>query len=251
MTRLTLTVTANKRRWRINRTVFAANRLLVTKVMYALEGSTWMKSIFTIVLCIASSCASAQELRNCQTLSCRSFKELLAAKDPLVMNSDLACFYDEKAFLDGGGGSADLFFLLSTESRPAWETFDGSAFVHPNLVSIEITNGQPDQYRFYAPDKHWISGECQYSGDRTNGMRLQPYEESDEVITFATFLDSYFAKNASDGCTVTTIRKSTWRFTYHQESIYPDIPGRCFAIPKQSSGPANSKGSRRALPMPR
>ena len=69
-----------------------------------------MKTIFTIVLCIAAASTSAQELRNCQMRACRSFKELLAAKDPLVMKSDRVCVYDEKFPFEGEGGSADQFF---------------------------------------------------------------------------------------------------------------------------------------------
>jgi len=199
-----------------------------------------------ILLALLSAHAPAQELRNCKTRACRSFKELLAGKDPLVMKSDRVCFYDGKFPFEGEGGSPDQFFLLSTKGQTAWETFDNTAkaYIYPPLVSIAIADGQPSQYTYYAPDKDWTPGMCAYLGDGTKVGRLQPYSESDDEIVFAELRFGLSKdKNGNNtwlGCTVTTIRKSTWRFKSHQESeLLPhyaeDYPGRCFLIPKQSA----------------
>ena len=200
---------------------------------------------FLIALALLAASTPAQELRNCQTRPCRSFKELLAAKDPLVMKSDRVCFYDEKFPFEGEGGSPDQFFLLSTKGQTAWEAWDGSlnSYIYPSLVSIEIIEGQPNQYTYYAPDKDWTPGVCGYLGDGTKLGRLQPYSESDEEIMFAELMFSFSkerGRNTWLGCTITTIRKSTWRFKYHTELVagefhYADYPGRCFLIPKQSA----------------
>jgi hypothetical protein len=104
-----------------------------------------MKSILALVLCTATACA-AQELSNCQTRACRSFKELLAARDPVVMRSDKVCFYAEKFPFGGEGGSADQFFLLNT--KPNRKLSDGREVVDAKLGSIEVADGQPskDEY---------------------------------------------------------------------------------------------------------
>jgi hypothetical protein len=153
------------------------------------------------------------------------------------------CFYDGKLPFEGEGGSADQFFLLSTKGQ-AGKVFNGSALVYPSLVSIEVIDGQENETTYYAPDKQWMTGGCGYVGTNRPPGGFQPYKEFDEEIKFAKlmiFTDYKTGQTTMLGCTVTTIRKSTWRFTYHQEIVagehlFADYPGRCFVIPKQPSG---------------
>ena len=171
--------------------------------------------------------------------ACKTFKQLVQAKDKDVLAASWACFYAGHNPAESTGGfegsstpSADEFFLLMDGTADVTQSG-----VHPGIFVNRIQDGVPDGYGGYGPE-HGGLGE--FNTDGKEAM-VRTYDDLGDNIRWAEFR---FNTGPNDPKGVyralvvyeeTLMRKSTGRFTQKTTEFTGPLEtrgyaGKCFQL---------------------
>jgi hypothetical protein len=172
--------------------------------------------------------------------ACKTFKQMVRAKDEDVMRANWGCFYAGHSAAEGHSApSTDEFFLL----------MDGKAAtmkrgVHPGIFVNVIRDGMPDGYDGFGPEHgglvEFSQGNTKINPDGKE-VFVRTYDDLGANIRWANF-GFHSGKDDPSGVyrdlssyTETLMRKSTGRFTQTTTTFATGFEtikyaGQCFRL---------------------